>query len=63
MSSDTKEFVFGDSKNGQSVVSVYHAGEYQDPDKGFSQPVYGYKIVTDRWEFVNEDIRLSLIHI
>ena len=55
--SDTKQFVFGDSESGQSVVTLEHDGNYHDPDEGFPRPVYRYRITTDRWEFENNDIR------
>lgn len=54
--SETKQFVFGNDDEGQSVVTVRCTGEFHDPDEGFARPVYGYTITTDNWEYTNADI-------
>jgi hypothetical protein len=51
-----KQFAFGDSDEGQSIVTIEHDRQEHNPDEGFPRQFYRYSIVTERWEFGAADI-------
>lgn len=53
----TKEFIFGDSYEGDSTVIVWCDGREYDPAQELYYPVYSYSIVSPYWRFDSNDIR------
>lgn len=51
-----KQFAFGDTDDGQSVLTIEHDREEHNPDEGFPRQFYRYSIVTEKWEFAAADI-------
>lgn len=51
-----KQFVFGDTDEGDSVLTIEHDRAEHNPDEGFPRQFYRYSIVTEKWEYAAADI-------
>jgi hypothetical protein len=52
----SKEFRFGDSYEGESIVTVWCDGRAYDPRDELYRPVYCYSIQTSTWKYDANDI-------
>lgn len=53
---DIREFHFGDSWEGDSVVKIWCDGRERDPDFESYRPRYAYSIVTPKWRYDDNDL-------
>lgn len=53
---ETKEFRFGDSYEGESVVTIWCDGRAYEPATELYRPVYSYSIQTPFWKYDANDI-------